>query len=256
MAEKQEHRRPSATSSAIKPSGANTPAKGTDGDVEMGEADAEGEEEDVSTPAAGTGAPTPMLGSTPDTPGQGAEGLEGAEEEDEDLFGDSEVEPDSGQTPGEIPSAEEEEDDDNEQEKDENASPASLGQINLDNEVDDVFNDPEANDEMAEMLKAELADLPSSPPLAATAAATEAGMTVESEAGEMEGLEEGLNEREVADANAALDDLSMAGMGGSSPADIGFGYGGVEGGVGMRRLASGMMPGDDDDEDSSDDSDD
>ena len=185
-----------------------------DGDADVdGEGEGEGDEE-PPTPA-GPVPPTPGMDSAPPTPADAEVSYDDGEE---DLFGDSEA---SGV------------EDEGQMERDVGADETA---IQLLNEQEGDITMLGGDDEMAAMLQAELAELPSSP-----APPDFVGL---------EEAQEGLNEREQADVNAALDDMRNLG---SSPApDLGgFTFGGVEGGVGMRRLVV-----EDDEEDSSDDSDD
>ena len=169
-------------------------------DLGMDDVDAEGEEQEVPTPAAQTS-------RTAGSPAQATV------EEEEDLFGDEQ---------SDVTGAGQDEQEAGAEDEDEGRQ---------DEEVGDG-----QDDDMAAMLQAELGGSPATP-----------------------------DEQAQASAAAALNDFALLGgleQGGPDSADQGeamreyrSGMAGVEGGVGMRRLASGLEVGDDDDE-SSDDSDD
>lgn len=215
-----------ATDDAAK--AAATPAAGDeerDDSAGLFDDDADGEGEfEGQTPAA-----TPGMAMATPMP----EGESPAAESDEDLFGDDDDDDGDGESVGATPAATPGlptpavPEGDAEGEGEEEDGDDAEGDFEMGGD-----EDAEVMDEMALLLQAELGGQPDPGDIAAAAvSATEAG----------------------ADAAAlALDDLAAAG---ALEAPSSYGFSGVEGGVGMRRLASGVIAADDssDDDDSDDD---
>lgn len=237
------------------PSNAETPLQ----DVDMEDADAEGEDEGVTPAAARPDGESPAFeeedeedlfgdegtedGTAAGTGDEGGDGVDDGEGEE-----DAEGEEEDGGDEGEDASGDEEggdDDADGEGEGDEEGAGVGAREQGGDGEEYDEDGDgvgmgDEEEDEMAAMLRAELGDLVTDSSPAAMSVGTP-----------------GAEAQAQADAYNALNNFAMAGgmealpfEPASSPAYRE--YSGVEGGVGMRRLAEGV----EEDDDSSDESDD
>ena len=215
-----------------------------DDDVEMGyDATA------ANTPGAETPLPPPSSGQA--QAGAEADGEE--EEDDDDLFGDGD-----------------DDDEDDHQHSHSHASGAdpeveAQGGDEEEGDEGDEEEEDDQNDDLETMLRAELGDMSDARGDVQGMEGMEVDMGMDMDPspsgagadmgqGEREGQPP--DERAQANAMAALEDFALlGGLDAGSPA-VGGNPFGVEGGVGMRRLATGVPDGEDDEDEDSSDSDD
>lgn len=245
--------------SAAPKSSTQTPVGATpSGNVDLEDADAEGEDDD--TGGAGTPDIARRDGESP-----------ASSDEDDDLFGDGDADGEGvGQAGTEGGDTDAEGEGEVEGEMPLHDRNAYRGASDLQASADDdlqEYQDAGEDDEMAAMLRAELGDLAGDNPSNELDQGMTPGMIDEQALHDMAALlpasspvQDGLDQGDADVVNAldhfvtsgAMEDASAA-FSMSSPA---YDYSVVEGGVGRRRLAEGAAAGDDDDDDDDDSSDD